>query len=172
MKLQLNNLNSFEMQKLSDMLKILSLTCILSMCNFSYSQTKMPDINSFKPRIDWSISFWDTIKFSAGQMTLFVQNCSDEVPKNLTNESVGFQLLFIKENVYRSVIYFEDTLISKVIYHYRGKPKPSVFQLFKLDKNEFTLNEENTFHYSEIRENILINCWYNRERFFYQEEIR
>lgn len=152
-------------------LKIVVFSVVVSIWGFSFSQSKMPDIKSFNPYIEMPFSFQDTIVLHVGEKTLFSQLCRDDIPKDISTLSLGFEKLLINGKAYRSIVYFKDTLITKAIYYFEGVNKSSGFQLFGLCKNEFTKIKRKHYHYTRMSDNVLINCWYDRKSFFYQEEL-
>lgn len=152
-------------------IKILLLICFLQVVDFSYSQVRMPEIDSIKPNLDKAYQNADTIFLPVGEKILVQQLCNPNVSKDLAYISMGFRELYIKNMTYRAVIFFEDTLVTKAIYYYEGRDMAPAFKLFGLDKNNFERSKWFTFHYSEVRDDILINCWFDRKSFFYQEEI-
>lgn len=151
--------------------KIIFLLSALVLCDFGYSQTKMPSMDSITPNYDRSFSSADTILFTVGERTAVQQMCTDKISRNLTDHTLGFQELYIKDNAYRAVFYFEDTILVKAIYFYKGKDKTGVFELFGLDKNDFSRMNWFTHHYRKVDGNTLVNSWFDRKSFFYQEEV-
>lgn len=138
----------------------------------AYSQGDMPQIDSINPML--SIPFFsegDTITLKIGDSTIFTKSCSGQSSGDFDYFSIGFKKSEIGGNNYEKIIFIKDTVVVKSIHYFAGDDLSTAFRLFGLDKAGFSEINENTFHYSIRNGNALVNCWYNKNSFYYEEKI-
>ena len=111
------------------------------------------------------------IEFKAGDTIVFVQNCTDKSPKELVNHSVQFNKYYIKAILFRAVIFFEDTVVRKTVYHYTGKDMIGALSVLNLSYNSFQLYDKDLRFYTKQKGNVVVTCWIDKKKLYYTEEL-
>lgn len=148
--------------------------CSSLVWEYSYSQSEMPKMDSVKTdfrRTFFASSSQDSVFLFLGDKALFKQSCTNLLPESLSDHSIGFNEILIRDMAYQSVFYFKDTALYKAIYYYEGKDKDSALELFGLSKDDFVKQKKFTYFYTSKRGNIQIKCWFSKTQLFYEEKL-
>lgn len=147
-------------------MRFLSFYFIAFASGFTYSQSAISADLTYESEFKAN-----EIEFYVGDTIVFAQNCTDKVPNDLVNHSIQFNNYYIKNIHYRFVLFFEDTVVRKTVYHYEGKQIDSALANFNLSLSQFQLYDKKLKFYSKQQGNRLTTCWIDDNRIYFCEEL-
>lgn len=113
----------------------------------------------------------DSVLFPVGEKVFIRQECTEDIPEVFSNETILFPGIYMRGERYNSVVFFEDTIVRRVMYQYNEKDITPALALFGLSKQQFSRKIWKTYVYNAEKGNIQIICRYNKKRFIYEEKL-
>lgn len=139
---------------------------------FISSYSAFSQQEKFKVDVNWVSAFrFDTIPFPVGYYVSLSQHCTKNAPELLANETVHFSNFYLRGIRFNHFLFFEDTIAKKAFYFFKGKERDSILKLFGLQRENFRQVDKHNYFYFSEKGNVRITCWYDRKKFFYQEEM-
>ncbi|TNE54796.1 MAG: hypothetical protein EP338_06580 [Bacteroidetes bacterium] len=111
------------------------------------------------------------LPFQVGDTMILQQSCTNKAAKELLNHSIQFNNYHIGEIRFQLVVFFSDTVVRKLVYHYSGKDVSSALQALQLKEKDFQYIHKGLSFYSSHKNDIRYSCWVDRHKIYYIEEF-